>query len=78
MNGTEGGKPAPSDADAADDSAVEAAAEILHADIPPAGAAILIELDPRLHQPSETEGELKELVESNEAAEEEARERDEN
>ena len=44
-------------------------AEVLHPAIPPAGAAILIEADPRLHQPSETEEELKELVESNEAAE---------
>ena len=76
MNGTEGRERAPGDADAAEDSAVEAAADILDPAMPPAGAAMMLEIDPRLNQPSETEQELKELVESNEDAEEEARESD--
>jgi hypothetical protein len=43
-----------------------------HPAIPPAAAAIIAETDPRLNQPSETEQELRELVESNESAEAEA------
>jgi hypothetical protein len=65
MTGTEGKTPP---ADEGAEAAFKAAAEVLHPAIPPAGAAILIEADPRLHQPSESEEELKELVESNEAA----------
>lgn len=76
MNGTEGGEQARDDANAAEDSALEAAVDILDPAMPPAGAAIMLEIDPRLNQPSETEQELKELVESNEDAEEEARESD--
>jgi len=74
MSGTEGksseqANPTPVAAEPCEERAVEAAAEVLHPAIPPAGAAILMETDPRLHQPSETEEELRELVESNEAAE---------
>ena len=72
MSGTEGREPAPDDPNASAEEALQAAAEVLHPAIPPAGAAILIEVDPRLHQQSETEEELKDLVESNEAAEEAA------
>jgi hypothetical protein len=72
MSGTEGTTPAPDDPNACEEEAVEAAAEVLHPAIPPAGAALLIEADPRLHQPSETAEELKELIESNEAAERDA------
>ncbi len=54
-----------------DEEAQEAAGEILQPSMPPAGAGIMIDVDPRLNQPSETEEELKELVESNKAAEDE-------
>jgi hypothetical protein len=69
MSGTEGRTPDPDDPNAGLEEAVEAAAEVIDPAMPPAGAAILIEADPRLHQRSETEEELKELVESNDAAE---------
>ncbi len=72
MSGTESRTPDPDDPNASLEEAVEAAAEILHPAIPPAGAAIVMEADPRLHQESETEEELKQLVESNEAAERDA------
>jgi hypothetical protein len=75
MNGTVGKTPDPDDPESGAEEAIEAAAEVLHPAIPPAGAAILIEADPRLHRPSETEEELKELVESNEAAERDAAEK---
>jgi hypothetical protein len=75
MSGTENGMPAPDDPNADGQEAIEAAAEVLHPAIPPAGAAILIEADPRLHRQSETEEELKELVESNEVAERDAAEK---
>jgi hypothetical protein len=50
--------------------AIEVAREILHPAMPPAAAAIIAETDRRLNRPSETEEELRELIESNEAAEE--------
>jgi hypothetical protein len=61
------------DPEAEDEAAREATDEILSPAMPPAGAGIALENDPRLNRPSETEAELKELVRSNEDAEEEAR-----
>ena len=60
--------------DAQDEEGQEAAGEILQPSMPPAGAAVMIEIDPRLNRPSETEEELEELVESNEDAEDEIEE----
>jgi hypothetical protein len=77
MSGTEGRSteqhdPTTGVPETREEAAVEAAAEVLHPAIPLAGAAILMETDPRLHQVSDAERALKRLVESNEAAEEEA------
>lgn len=72
MGGSDGKAPIPGDPDPNDEEAVEAAAEVLHPAIPPAAAAIIAETDPRLHRLSETAEELKELIESNEAAERDA------
>jgi len=77
MSGTEGtssdqDNPTPVVPETREEEAVRATAAVLHPAIPTAGAAILMETDPRLHQPSETERELRELVESNDAAEKEA------
>ena len=71
MGGTEDIDNAPEDSGAVDDGARAAARDVLHPAIPPAAAAIIAETDPRLNQPSETEEELRQLVESNEAAEQE-------
>ena len=75
MSGIAGGTPGTEDPNACSEEAFEAAADVLHPAIPPAGAAVLIEADPRLHRPSETEEELKQLVESNEAAERDSAEK---
>lgn len=79
MSGTEGRSteqddPAAGAPETGEEAAVEAAAEVLHPAIPPAGAAILMETDPRLHQLSDAEKALRRLVESNEAAEHAAEE----
>ena len=75
MIGTERKMPAPDDLDADEQEAAEAAAEVIDPAMPPAGGAIMGEIDPRLNRPSETEAELRELVDNNEsAAEEEAEE----
>jgi len=66
MSGTEGREPQGEEKALVEGA--EAASEVLHPAIPPVGAAIVVEADARLNQPSETEAELKELVESNEAA----------
>jgi hypothetical protein len=66
MNGIEDGKDQAGDAES---GATAAAKDVLHPAIPPGAAAIIAETDPRLNQLSETEEELKELVDSNEAAE---------
>ena len=57
-----------------DEEGQEVAGEILQPSMPPPGAAVMIEIDPRLNRPSETEKELEELVESNEDAEDEIEE----
>ena len=49
----------------------DAAGEILSPAMPPVGAGLMLDIDPRLNRESETEKELKELVESNEDAERE-------
>ena len=55
----------------------DAAGDMLVPSMPPAGAGMMLEVDPRLNRPSESEAELKELVNSNEDAEaEEAEDKD--
>jgi hypothetical protein len=66
MSGNEDGKDQAEDTES---GATAAAKDVLHPAIPPGAAAIIAETDPRLNRPSETEAELEELVESNEAAE---------
>jgi hypothetical protein len=67
-------KPSPSDVDDdgltdkgepdAEAEATEAAGEILSPAMPPVGGGVMLDADPRLNQPSETEAELDELVEA--------------
>ena len=71
MSGTERKTPAPDDQGAEEQEGAEAAAEVLDPAMPPVGGAVMVEIDSRLNQPSESEEELKKLVESNESAEKE-------
>ena len=62
--------------EAAEEAGRDAAGDMLVPSMPPAGAGMMLEVDPRLNRPSETEAELQELVESNEDAEAEEKDAD--
>lgn len=74
MDGTGDVGNAPDESSSAEGRARAASRDVLHPAIPQAAAAIIAATDPRLNRPSETEEELKELVESNAADEEYQRE----
>lgn len=48
----------------------EAAGDILSPDMPAVGGAVMLDVDPRLNRASETESELRELVETEAEADE--------
>lgn len=58
-------EPVPTDRGSEDgeEAGKEAAGEILSPDMPAVGGGVMLDVDPRLNQMSETEAELRELVE---------------
>jgi len=69
MNATNQTKRPPEQEPTADDERHRAATELLDVATTAVNPTLLLDIDPRLNQPSETEAELRELVEAEESAE---------